>query len=862
MILLERDSQLKLIEHALGLTSAGDGVCVLLYGEAGVGKSSLVQALIEKHRDKFQVLTSSCEALFTPRPLGPLVDMAEQFPPSIASALHEGHTYNGLFPKLLAHLRQSGKPSLLVIEDMQWADESTLDFVRYLGRRLAGVPVALILTYRDDEISTAHPLRRVIGELSPARTSRVALSPLSRSAVAQLAGRTAQSIDRLYDITGGNPFFLTEVLATEGTALPPSVLDAVIARLARLSRPARELLDVCSVVPSRVELAIIDRILPDADIRIEECQAAGVLLYESPYLQFRHELGRQAVERAMPADQRLRWHRKVFDVLSDPASPIASLPRLVHHAALGRLSTELSLLAPKAAREAVASSSHKEAAALFQLAIEHSHKLAPAQRVALIEEAAQELRVTGRVKDSLQYFQQALALHEAAHDKQGQARCLRNLGYLTYREQGYLAESYAQLNAALALLLQPPINAAELSMTHSALTEVHSYNYNYAEAIAQGEQAIALAEKAQDPIALINALRAASSAKSALRYDPEAKAQFERALEIALSLHRDEDTAHIYMSLQSAAMIHREHLYALDIGKRGIAFCESRDMDAYLMRMLDRRAMSYVDLGRWADADAEIERCLSFPELSQRFRDTVEFLRMRQGARRGAADAQEYWKLLQQNLESLKIEYRLPAIATACAEAAWLRGDIAHALQLCQLTLKHVLINQDGRLTGPALVLLHRIGAELPKHWPEIAPPYAAELAGDIAKAAHEWELLSCPYERALALMHGDEAQVREALQTLDKLGAKPAAEIARQKLRALGAREVLRGPQSRTRSDPLGLTGREREVFDLLLQGESTAHIAARLHRSERTVEHHVASLYSKLNIRSRQELVARFQS
>jgi DNA-binding CsgD family transcriptional regulator len=196
--------------------------------------------------------------------------------------------------------------------------------------------------------------------------------------------------------------------------------------------------------------------------------------------------------------------------------------------------------------------------------------------------------------------------------------------------------------------------------------------------------------------------------------------------------------------------------------------------------------------------------------------------------------------------------------AAACAEAAWLRGDALAARSAAGPALEHALSVGDAWRAGELAAWLARSGAAPQAPSCALAGPYALEAAGRVREAADAWAGLGCPHEEALALCGGDEACLRVAVERFEQLGAAPAAEAARRMLRSRGARGVPRGPLARTRTDPLGLTARERQVHDLLLQGLSNAAIAGRMHRSERTVEHHVAAVYAKLGVRSRAALIA----
>jgi DNA-binding NarL/FixJ family response regulator len=143
----------------------------------------------------------------------------------------------------------------------------------------------------------------------------------------------------------------------------------------------------------------------------------------------------------------------------------------------------------------------------------------------------------------------------------------------------------------------------------------------------------------------------------------------------------------------------------------------------------------------------------------------------------------------------------------------------------------------------------------------ECAEPYALQMAGQWREAAQAWQQIGCPYEQARALADGDEPAQRSALTLFDALGARPAAEALRLRLRDAGVRGVARGARASTREHPFGLTTRELQTLELLCEGLRNAEIAARLHRSVRTVDHHLAAVFAKLGVDSRVAAIAAAQ-
>jgi DNA-binding CsgD family transcriptional regulator len=856
MQILEREDQLAQLTGCFDRVLRGHGVCALVYGEAGVGKTSLVNRFLHALPAAVERLVSGCEDLFAPRPLGPLVDLAGALPPGLSQALREGRTYNGLFPELLAYLKRARSPRVLAIEDLHWADESTLDCVRYVARRLADVPVHFIVTYRDDGLRSDHPLRRLLGDLPSATTVRVPVACLSQAAVTALARSAGRDGAGLYEATGGNPFFVTEVLASLAGAVPASVRDAVLTRLSRLSVHARDVCELASVCPGSIERTLVERLVDNASALVDECIDMGMLHASGSILAFRHELAREAVEQALPAGRAAQWHRRVFRALRESASGQRDLPRIVHHAERAGLDSEVALLAPIAARAAADLSAHREAASLYALAVRSSTATHQASRAALLEAAAQELRLTGAAIPALDATREALSLRLSTGDALHAGMNYRIMAAAQWRELADRTGAKASIEEAIRTLetIKP---SPELARAYAELARLRSSWSEFESSISIGERALSVAESLGEPHALVDALHVLAAAMMFVRDDRAARAQLERALDIALAQRMDDAAGHLYSTLQVVSVIHHDHAYALAVGERGIEYCEARDLDLHRYWLVHGRAVSLIELGRWPEADRTIAHCMAAP-LPDRVRNSLLFLEARLKSRRGVASADAYWRKLQDDPGALPTRHRMPAVAAACAEAAWLRGDVAAAVRVAELGLRDALARNDTRLLGPLLVWHKRLDVPVPPFDQTIAPACASELAGDIGGAAAHWASLACVYERALALLHGDAAELREALDVLEPLGAVAAAEIARARLRSRGVRGVRRGPLRRTRADPLGLTARERTVYELVVEGLSNAAIAQRLHRSERTVEHHVASLLAKLKARSRVELVA----
>ena len=396
--LLERQDQLAALERSLQDVRSGSGKLVLLCGEAGVGKSSLVEAFAAEHSDECRLLWGGCDSLATPRPLGPVHEIA-----ALASICQERDRANGrmpgpLFRAVLEDLTRPERMSVVILEDFHWADDATLDFIRFIGRRIQRTNSLFIVTYRDDELCLTHPVRLVLGEQTGEHVVRVRLVPLSLLGVETLAKQSGRDAALLYAATGGNPFFVREVLASPDEHVPTTVRDAVLARLMRCTEATRLLADFLSMTPGKTEAWLVESVIGLDEAAVDEGVNRGLLLRDGNAFRFRHELARHAVHGTLATERARTMHQRILDVLAKRG---ADLAQLMHHALCADNAGAVLEYAPRAGREASRVGAHREAASYFSAALRYSALLPGASRAELFELHAQECSITNQTVESV-----------------------------------------------------------------------------------------------------------------------------------------------------------------------------------------------------------------------------------------------------------------------------------------------------------------------------------------------------------------------------------------------------------------------------------------------------------------------------
>ena len=570
-VLVGRDQELAALVQLLNQTSSGHSQMLLLSGEAGIGKSRLVAELTTSATAQgFGVLEGTCFPTDRTHPYAPLRDLLHSCCASLSSA--EIVAAVGPFARALAPLlpervsslpalaslpavlpldpeqeqrrlfaaladfftRQTEqRPLLLIVEDVHWSDEASLECLQTLARQLASRPLLLLCTYRSDEV---HPrLRSFLAQLDRARLCQeVTLARLSRSETeamlraifAEQQVMSGDLLETLWTLTDGNPFFLEEVLkselssggitftengwvhvlpaATRRVAIPRSVADAVQQRTRRLSRQARELLTLAAVAGRRFDVRVLQHLLHCTDSQLlsllKDVVAAQLVTEESAeQFSFRHALTRQAIYAGLLARERRALHRRLAQALEQlfgggPALD-AHLADLAYHCFEGEEWEKAREYGQLAGEQALVLFAPRAAVEQLSWAVQAASHLSDPPPAALYRARGQAYALLGEFERARADYEQALQLSEEAHDGQMEWQGLLDLGFLwasrDYSQAGPLFRRALELAQALS---DPRLQAMSLNRLGNWLVNTGQS----AEGVQLHQQALQLFERRQD----------------------------------------------------------------------------------------------------------------------------------------------------------------------------------------------------------------------------------------------------------------------------------------------------------------------------------------------------------------------------
>ncbi|WP_433018061.1 ATP-binding protein [Kribbella sp. CA-294648] len=853
---VERARHLQRLSDLAEAALRGQGSVALLAGQAGIGKTTLIELFASSLDRRIRVLRGRCDDMLIAAPLRPLREAARDSGGLLERALAaEEH-----LDLPTAVIDELASPTVLILEDVQWADDATLDVIRYLARRINRLPAILVMSYRSAEID-GHPLRRTMGTLTESWVHRIELEPLSIEGVRQLAAGSGRDPEELYRLTGGNPFYLSEVLDAPDGDIPNSVTDAVLRRLHALGDEAVAAVEQLSVIPGPMPVEHLAGLLGDTVKFVEDGERGELLKVTQDGVEFRHELVRRAVEQSLPRLRQRRLDSVVLRYLMTvDDAPAAAI---VHHADRAADRKALLRFAPRAAREASDAGAHRQALAHLEGVRPYWDELPVDDRAPLVSDYAWELAVAGRLDDARRIGEEAISLYEAAGQDAALIEALiRQSRYL------HFADEYG---AALAVATRAYLLSCEIGSMHLQI-DSGIVRGSFLLRAGRTEESIAALEAAHELT-----LQSGGEWK-ALQYLGVAHSQMGHAIgleylrqhlarAISVGLSGEEPPWRPYSAAQTherialAYNLLSEALYCecqLDEMRQclddGLSFAAKHELAMHLAHLQCHAALLAVREGRYHEAAEHVSKsnesarqqpvnALIVTNLAIHGRILTRL--GEQGADKVLAEA---WTLSNE-LPSWSTQVYA---ASAYAEWAWLnnREDVLQEVYAVASAWK---IRADF---GEMFRFLARAGVITPAAHVRPAA-YMLGLNGDWRGAAAAWELIGDPYERALELADsGEVVCMTEAVQVLDDLDAKPAAAMVRQRLRSMGVSI----PRKRRRPTD-ELTERQVEILHLLATGRTNVEIAEQLFISVRTVDHHVSAILRRLGVKTRREAASHAQ-
>ncbi|CAM3801102.1 AAA family ATPase [Smaragdicoccus niigatensis] len=846
--LLERDSQLEQLRAAITrLTAERQGSGFAISGDSGAGKTTLVDAACARV-DGARILRVKCDPLDTPRPLGPFKDLAA------VVGLDLGNTemlLSEVCEKVYAAML--AEPSVVVVEDLHWVDAASVGVLRFLARRIEAMPLVLLMTLRDVEIGAGHPARPLLGDVAVLDgLATIPLPLLSVDAVAQLLGGTGLNPAEVHSVTGGNPFFVTEVAKEPDLPIPGSVRDAVLAHTTKVSAADLEVLQLMATAPDRLG----DRVLPTLGIdlpTLRRLTETTLIDRRREGIVFRHELARRAIESTIPPGGASRLHARLLEALErlDYCDPAV----LTHHAVASGDRSRATLYAKAAAAEAIRSGAHSEAVAFYEIALEHLGAGAPMERADLLLALAFQQYMVSRLREAIESVRQTFPIWQDAGDVDGLAKAHAAVAvYEYYNAQRGRAEAHLDRAAAIAGDIGADVTYCQARTTRAYLAYMRSDAELARDCLDQARNV--QHTRPQEFLRLRN--RVVADANNLVCGDDDARARLFDHMEAARVLGFDELASTVYSNIVNLDVEHGRYRAAERVLEESLPFTVERDIPICRHWQTAVRSRLQFVKGHWSAAleDAAAVLDADGMPIATLWPHVVKTLvPLRRGEEARLAELDDAWDLAGRLDEPLR---RL-AVLAALAEVAWMTDRVDERVSEIAVAELPRLASAPGAgwAAGNLAVWLRRVELAVPDV--AVAEPYRLSLGGHFAEAASWWHLAGDPFSEAMCWTDSPATDDRvRGVALLDRLGAVGTADRLRVALRQGGLTVLPQRPRGTTRANPGGLTNRQLDVARLIARGLSNNEIAARLYISPKTADHHVSAILMKLGLASRRAIVA----
>ena len=851
MELIERDMFLSLMSTEFEKVQDSEGHCILVSGEAGIGKTSLVKTFCKKVEKECKIYQGTCDALFTPRPLGPLFDIILQMHGLGWENTVSISDRSAFFSRFHYEVENREETTIIIIEDIHWADEATLDFIKFFARRITRLHCFFILTYRDNEVHSRHPLRTVLGQLPPDTFTRLQLTPLSRKAVEKMAGEKGYSGEDVFSISGGNPFYVNEILASYSPGVPDNIKDSILSVYNRLDEIAKQVWQILSVLPTGSEIKYLEKMESSYAAALHSCLELKILIQKDGIISFKHELYRRTIENSLSPLVRLSLNKNILELFRENFERNGEIERIIHHAKNANEYETVVKYAPLAAKQAVSVGAHSEAAKLYLTAIEYYQGNDKDILIQFYESYAFECYLTNHVKEAIIYSGKSLNLLREKSDSEKTGNCLRLLSRLWWLDGNRKkAESFGE-QAIRVFDNQPPSPAK--AMAYSNMSQLKMLFDQTGECIAWGDKAIAIAREVGDEETLSHALNSVGSIQMIIQSSRQKGIEsLQHSLELALKNSYHDHAGRAYTNLGSISMRLKNYGFARQVLDDGIKYCEERDLDSWKSNMLSFKARLNLETGNWKEAYSIAEDVLKNANHPAAVTINALVVVASINLRTGTTDVLPFLLEAESKaFENMEMQRIIPALVTIL-EYEWLTGETLLKKEILDRTI--CMLDQSINSIENnefAFWLLKARKLRLPLD--DVYEGFDASSVSKAQKAARLWEKAGNPYAQALTLFHGNDDDKRKAIMIVKKLGATTVYEKMKYEMRAAGIKKIPRGIRKSTQSNRANLTERELDVLQLLKDGLQNKEIGAKLFISPKTVDHHISSIFFKLDVNSR---------
>jgi len=855
MELIERAGFLKTLQSKFEGVAEGEGHSIFISGESGIGKTSLVKSFCEQLEKDCKIYQGYCDALFTPRPMAPLYDILSQFPEGLRENGGDITNRAEFFVRIFRKLNNLKEASLIIFEDIHWADEATLDFIKFLARRITQMRCLFILTYRDTEIQAHHSLRSVLGQLNPGSFTRIQLPELSRQAVEKMAEEKGYSGEDVYNISGGNPFYVNEILASYSRGVPDNVKDSVLSVYNQLDEKGKHVWQILSVLPIGLEFRYLEKLEPFYATSVEQCLDSKILILKEGYLFFKHELYRRTIETSLSPFLRIKLNKKILEVLLESFEENKQIERIIHYAKNANENKLVVQYAPLAARQAAALGAHTEACKLYLSAIEYYQGNDKDVLIQFYEPYAYECHLTNQVKEAITYTGKALAIWKEKNDLQKAGNCMRFLSRLWWLD-GNAKDAQKFAEQAIEVLSNQPSSPAK-AMAYSNMSQLKMVFDQPADCITWGEKAIAIAKEVGDEKTLSHALNNVGSVHMNMQSSYQKGIELlQQSLEIALRNSFHEHAARAYSNMASIALNMKNYSLATELLGEGIKYCEERDLDSSRSITLSLKSLLYLETGDWKRAYSIADDLLKNENHLAAFTIVLLIVKGTITMRTGGTDALPILiDAATKAFETTELQRIIPSLK-ALLEYEWLTGKMVIKTEDID-RIKGMIEQSYNHFEKNEFVFWLQKARKEHLQLNNVDEGYDVSNIKKAQKAAAIWQKKGNPYGHALALFEGDPNDKREAIKIVHELGADSVYEKMKLEMRTSGIKKIPRGIRKITRSNPALLTERELDVLQLLKDGLQNNEIGARLFISGRTVGHHLSSIFFKLDVNSRTKAV-----